>query len=210
MESRILLDLKGKENKIYEEISKVLDNYKNTSHLSNEFIVEGTLEKPLISIKYPGRKQLKLNPKRSNASQYGNLFDFVVVVHIKGKENISDFTFVKILDDFYKHKKYNKKFWKAIKEVYYNNKIPSKIPQLKGIDSLVFLSAIKWIWIQEDFNYKMGWEEVKSPTRYKLISKRGGNMSKGAGRAKSFGAMVLLNSSFFNFEEVKKIIAIFG
>lgn len=55
----------------------------------------------------------------------------------------------------------------------------------------------------------MKWDEVKSPTKYKLISKRGNSMSRGAGRAKFFGAMVLLKNNF-TIEEVKKIIPIYA
>jgi len=209
MSKRILLNLKGKENKIYEEITKALDPYKDTERFSNEFVVEGTLEKPIISIKYPAKKLVKLNPKRKNSAEYGNLFDFVVVIHKDGKENIADFTFEKILHDFEEHKKHSEEFWKAIKEVYYKNKIPSQIPKLKGIDPLLFLSAIKWVWIQEDFNYKLRWDEVKSPTRYKLISKRGSTMSRGAGRGKFFGALVLLKNGF-TIEQVKKIIPMYA
>jgi len=204
-----LLNLNGKENKIYEEITKALNPYRDTEKFSNEFIVEGTLGEPIISIRYPAKKMIKLNPKRANSAEYGNLFDFVVIIHKDGKENISDFTFEKILHDFEENKKQSDKFWDAIREVYYKNKIPSQFPKLKGIDPLLFLSAIKWIWLQEDFNYKMRWDEVKSPTRYKLISKKGSVMSRGAGRGKFFGAMILLKNGF-TIQEVKKIIPMYA
>ncbi len=209
MVNKILLNLKGKEENIYEELAKILDHYKDTEKFYNQFIVEGNLEKPIISIKYPGKKMIKLNPRRQNAAKYGNLFDFVVIIHKDGEENISEFTFEKILLDFEEYKKNSEEFWKAIKEVYYHNKIPNKLPRLQGIPTLTFLSAIKWIWLQEDFNYKMRWDEVKSPTRYRLISRRGNPISKGAGRGKFFGAIVLLKNGF-SIEEVKKIIPMYA
>ena len=209
MKNRFLLNLKGKEKNIYEELAKILDNYKDTETFSNEFVVEGTLEKPIVSIKYPGRKMVRIDTRRLNSARYGNLFDFLVVAHKEGEENISDFTFVKILHDFEKYKRQSEDFWAALKEIYYKNNIPDKIPKLDGINPLLFLSVIKWIWIQEDFNYKMRWDEVKSPTRYRLISKRGRTIGRGAGRGKSFGAMVLLKNGF-SIEEVKKIISIYG
>jgi hypothetical protein len=131
MSKRILLNLKDKENKIYEEITKALNPYKDTERFSNEFIVEGTLEKPIISIKYPAKKMVKLEPKRKNSAEYGNLFDFVVIIYKDGEGEISGFTFEKILHDFEEHKKHSEEFWKAIKEVYYKNKVPDKLPNLK-------------------------------------------------------------------------------
>ena len=41
------------------------------------------------------------------------------------------------------------------------------------------------------------------------ISKRGNSMSRGAGRAKFFGAMILLKNNF-TIEEVKKIIPMYA
>lgn len=209
MDKKTLFDLKGKENKIYEEIAKTLDPYKDEKPFSNEFVVEGTLEKPIILIKYPGKKLVKLKPKRKNSAKYGNLFDFVVVIYKDEKEEISEFTFEKILHDFEENKKHSNKFWKILREVYHKNKVPKRIPKLKGIDPKLFLFAIKWIWIQEDFNYRLKWDEIKSPTRYKLLSRRGNPMSGGAGRAKFFGALVLLKNGF-TIKEVKKIIPMYA
>ena len=209
MVEKILLNLKDKENKIYEEIAKALDPHKDKEPFSVEFIVEGALQKPIISIRYPAKKLVKLETKRKNSARYGNLFDFVVVIYDNGKEELSGFTFEKILRDFEENKKDSEEFWGLLKEIYYKNKLSKEPPKLKGIDSKLFLLAIKWIWLQEDFNYKMKWDEVKSPTRYKLISKRGNSMSRGAGRAKFFGAMILLKNNF-TIEEVKKIIPMYA
>ena len=205
----MLLDLKGKEKNIYEEIAKALDPYKDTEQFSNEFVVEGTLEKPIISIKYPAKKLVKLEAKRKSSAKYGNLFDFMVVIYNNGKEDINSFTFENILHDFQDNKKQSEEFWELLKEVYEQNILLREPPKLKGIDSKLFLLAIKWIWIQEDFNYKFRWDEVKSPTKYKLISKRGNSMSRGAGRAKFFGAITLLKNDF-SIEEVKKIVPMYA
>jgi len=67
---------------------------------------------------------------------------------------------------------------------------------------------LKWIWLQEDFNYKFSWKEVDSPVQYTLENKTGKPTSKGAGRAKFFAALILLKHHF-NFEEVKKIIPLY-
>lgn len=44
MTNKILLNLEGKENQIYEEITKALDPYKDTPLFSNEFVVEVTFK----------------------------------------------------------------------------------------------------------------------------------------------------------------------
>lgn len=102
---KVLLNLNGKESRIFEEIAKALDPYKHKKPFSTEFIVEGTLQRPIISIRYPGKKLQKLKPKRKNAAKYANLFDFVVVIYKNRREEISGFTFEKILHDFERNKK---------------------------------------------------------------------------------------------------------
>ncbi len=69
--------------------------------------------------------------------------------------------------------------------------------------------VLKWIWIQEDFNYKFRWDEVDSPTPYVLLTKRGTPTSKGAGRAKFFASMVLVKNDF-TVNEAKKIVQVWG
>lgn len=59
-------------------------------------------------------------------------------------------------------------FWKQIEELYYKNTITNTAPALPGIDPLLFLLMLKWIWIQEDFNYRLDWQEVNSPEKYVL------------------------------------------
>ncbi len=206
---KILLNCKGKEGKIYEEVAKALVPYRDEKPLSTEFVVEGTLERPIISLRYPGRKLVKLHPKRKNAAEYGNLFDFVVVIYQDGKEMISGFTFENLLHDFQDNKKRNDKFWELLKGIYYYNRLLEPPPKLQGIDSELFLLAIKWIWIQEDFNYKLRGNEVNSPIKYKLLSRRNKPMSRGAGRGKFYAALVLLKHSF-TIEEVKKIIPMYA
>ena len=80
------------------------------------------------------------------------------------------------------------------------------MPRLKGINSFLFLAALKWIWIQEDLNYKLSWEDVDSSIRYGLYNKKKKPMSKGAGRAKFFGALILAKSDYFTFEQITKTI----
>ncbi len=95
-------------------------------------------------------------------------------------------------------------------EIYFKNELTREPPKLHGIDSKLFLLTLKWMWIQEDLNYKLDWREVDSPEPYVLETKRGGRIKKGAGKAKFFAALVLLRSGYFTLEEVKKIIPPFG
>jgi len=208
MAQKILLDLGGKESVIYEEIAKSLAPFRNKKPFSMEFVVEGVIKRPIISIRYPGKKLTKLYPKRKNAASYGNLFDFVVVIY-KNKKELSGFTFENILHDFEDNKKNSTKFWKLLTELYYKNKLVKSPPKLKGTDSKLLLLALKWIWIQEDFNYKLNSKEINSPINYKLLSRKGKPMSKGAGRAKFFAALVLLKYGF-SIREVKKIIPMYA
>ena len=92
--------------------------------------------------------------------------------------------------------------------MYNTNTLIKEPPKLPGIDSKLYLLVLKWIWIQEDFNYRFGWEEVASPVRYVLETRTGTRTAKGAGRAKFFAALILLNHHF-TFEEVKKIIPLY-
>jgi hypothetical protein len=196
-------------NTLYNNLANELDPFKDKKPLSVKFIVEGTLEKPIILIKYPGKKCLKLKPKRKGACEYANLYDFVVVILNEGKEEISQFTFENILNDFEENKKMNEEFWKILANLYYKNEIMKDPPELKGINSKLFLLALKWIWIQEDLNYRLRCEDITAPTRYKLLSKKGKPMSRGAGRAKFFAALILLKNDF-TLDEVKKIISMYA
>ncbi len=196
--------------KIYQELASRLCLYREELPGSIIFIVEGTKDKPIIGIRYPGKKLRKRVVKqiRVNSALWANLYDFEVVVYKNGKEiKGNKFTFSTMMEDFYSHKKGNKKFWKCLLGIYERNMLTKAPPELKGINSKLFLLVIKWIWIQEDFNYRFSWEEVESPIRYVLENRTGTRTAKGAGRAKFFAALILLN--YFTLEQVKKIIPLY-
>ncbi len=112
------------------------------------------------------------------------------------------------MKDFQEHKIKSRTFWKLLESVYYKNSFNTKPPKLPGIDPLLYLLVLKWIWIQEDFNYRFKWQEVGSPVPYVLETKTGTITSGGAGRAKFFAALILLKNGF-TFEQVKKIIPLY-
>jgi hypothetical protein len=210
-EKIVELKIKNVKN-IYHEVAMALLPYRGKETCSVEFIVEGTKDKPIVGIRYPGRKVVKrkMKSKRVNVAKWGNLFDFAVVPYIDGKEvTEQEFTFEKILEDFEKNKKDNEEFWKLIEDIYYKNELLKEPPKLLGIDPKLFLLVLKWIWIEEDFNYKLGWKDVGSPIRYVLLSRRGKPTGKGAGRAKFFAALILLKHHF-TLKEVKKIIPLYA
>ncbi len=208
-----IIELKIKNPKrIYQEVAQALAPYREKAAGSILFIVEGTKKNPIVGLRYPGKKIKKRNLKivRSNSALWTNLYDFEVVPYKKGKElNTSKFTFAEMMNDFQENKKKSKKFWKAIEKVYKNNTTPKNLPRLPGIDSKLYLLMLKWIWIQEDFNYKFSWKDVNSPVRYVLRNKNDKPTSGGAGRAKFFAALVLLEREDFNYKEVKKIIPLY-
>jgi len=207
-----IIELKIKNNKkIYQELAKVLAPFREKPQGSILFIVEGTKQKPVIGIRYPGKKlkERKLKFVRSNSALWANLYDFEVVPFMKGKEvDTQKFTFTEIMKDFQENKVDSKEFWDILEELYNNNIITKKVPNLPGIDTYVYLLVLKWIWIQEDFNYRLNWEEVESPVRYVLETRTGSRTAKGAGRAKFFAALILLKH-YFTFEQVKKIIPLY-
>lgn len=206
-----IIEFKIKDDKnIYQEITKALCPYKNKKQGSTLFIVEGTKGKPIIGIRYPGKKVVKrqLTQIRSNSCLWGNLYDFEVVPFLKKENNNQKFTFEEIMRDFQEHKIKSREFWLLIEELYKNNTTTKKIPELNGIDARLFLLVLKWIWIQEDFNYKFNWKEVSSPIKYRLQTRTGTSTSRGAGRAKFFAALILLKYGF-TFEQVKKIIPLY-
>ena len=207
-----LIELKIKDpKKIYQELTTALCPYKNKPVGSMLFIVEGTRKNPIIGFRYPGRKLRKrlLKKPNKNSALWANLYDFEVVPFKNKKEiNTQKFTFGEIMKDFQENKRNNEIFWKQIEELYQNNTITRKPPKLQGIDSGLYLLMLKWIWIQEDFNYRFSWQEVNSPIRYVLETRTGSRTSKGAGRAKFFAALILLKHHF-TFEQVKKIIPLY-
>ena len=207
-----LIELKIKDpKKIYQELATALYPYKNKPVGSMLFIVEGTRKNPIIGLRYPGRKLRKrlLKKPNKNSALWANLYDFEVVPFKNKKEiNTQKFTFGEIMKDFQENKRNNEIFWKQIEELYQNNTITRNPPKLQGIDSGLYLLMLKWIWIQEDFNYRFSWQEVNSPIRYVLETRTGSRTSKGAGRAKFFAALILLKHHF-TFEQVKKIIPLY-
>jgi len=207
-----LIELKIKDNKrIYQELAQSLSPYKTEPQGAVLFIVEGTKKKPIIGIRYPGKKLRKrtLKIERANSALWANLYDFEVVPYKNGKElNTQDFTFELLMRDFQENKRNNKKFWEMLEKLYTDNSITKKPPKLPGIDPLLYLLVLKWIWIQEDFNYRFNWQEVESPVRYVLETRTGSRTAKGAGRAKFFAALILLKH-YFNFDLVKKIIPLY-
>ncbi|GBE55438.1 hypothetical protein BMS3Bbin15_01612 [archaeon BMS3Bbin15] len=210
----IELKIKSPKN-IYHELAVALEPYKERPTCSVEFIVEGTKDRPTIGIRYPGRKALnrvragRIKKVRANSAEWANLFDFLVIPYVSGKElTQGEFTFEKILRDFQDNKRKSEEFWELIEELYKHNTISKEPPKLPGIDSKLYLLVLKWIWIQEDFNYKLGWQDVNSHIRYVLETRTGTSTSKGAGRGKFYAALILLKHNF-NFDVVKKIIPLY-
>ena len=198
-------------NRIYQELTQALSPYKEKPQGSILFIVEGTKQKPVIGIRYPGKKlkERKLKFVRSNSALWANLYDFEVVPFERNKElDTQKFTFEELMRDFQENKRDSGKFWEIIEELHESNTLTKKVPSLPGINSRLYLLMLKWIWIQEDFNYRFDWKEVKSPIRYRLENKSGNPTSKGAGRTKFFAALILLKH-YFTFEQVKKIIPLY-
>lgn len=196
-------------SKIYQELAVVLCPHKDTP--ARLFIVEGTEENPVIALRYPGKKvkQRTLKKPNKNSALWANLYDFEVVPFENGKEVASQkFTFQEMMKDFQENKRDNGEFWMQIEEIYQNNTIAHEPPNLPGIDPKLYLLMLKWIWIQEDFNYRFNWQEVNSPEKYVLETRTGSTTAKGAGRAKFFAALILLKNNF-TFEQVKKIIPLY-
>lgn len=194
---------------IYKETVAALYPHKEKPQGTITFIVEGTTEKPLVGIRYPGKKlfRRKLKKPNKNSALWANLYDFEVVP-MDERFKTADFTYDAILKDFEQNKMKDKFFWKQIETLYCENNIINTPPDLPGIDSLLFLLMLKWIWIQEDFNYRLDWKEVNSPEKYILETRTGTRTGNGAGRAKFFAALILLKN-YFSFEQVKKIIPLY-
>jgi hypothetical protein len=179
---------------------------KDTKKIYQE--VEGTKDNPVIGIRYPGKKVKEREGQRLQV-KWANLFDFEVVPFKNKKEiTTNQFTFSEMLKDFDEHKKDSPEFWQAVRDVYYKNTIDREPPELLGINSKLYLLVLKWIWIQEDFNYKYSWEEVSSPIRYRLENRTGATTQKGAGRTKFFAALFLVQNDFA-LDIVKKIIPLY-
>lgn len=194
---------------IFKHLAHALLPYHTETVSSYLFIVEGTITKPRIGIRYPGYKlkQRTLKKPNKNSALWANLFDFEVVPFEKGKEGSSvNFTYANLLKDFEAHKKNSNIFWKIIVRVHSHNIIDKEPPKLGGIDSRQFLEMLKWMWIQEDLNYKLSWKEVSSEIPYRLQNKNGKPTIKGAGRDKFYAALILVHGNYFDAVSMRKII----
>ena len=194
---------------IFKHLAQALLPYHIKAVGSYVFIVEGTLIKPRIGIRYPGRKlkQRILQKPNKNSTLWANLYDFEVIPFEKGREGSSvHFTYPNLLKDFETHKKGSASFWKMIVQLHNHNIIDKEPPKLSGIDSRQFLEMLKWMWIQEDLNYKLSWKEVDSKIPYRLQNRNGGPTSKGAGRNKFYAALILVYENHFDAASMRKII----
>ena len=194
---------------VFKHLAQALFPYHTKATGSYLFIVEGTLAKPRVGIHYPGYKlkQRILKKPNKNSALWANLFDFEVVPFEKGKEGSSvRFTYANLLKDFEMYKKNDTSFWKMVVRVHGHNVIDKEPPKLDGIDSQQFLEMLKWMWIQEDLNYKLSWREVGSKMPYRLQNKNGGPTSKGAGRDKFYAALILVHENHFDAASMRKII----
>src|SRR3989304_5715675 len=96
-----------KDREIYHELALALSPYKEEKAGSIIFIVEGNKNKPVIGIRYPGRKLVKreLRLPRKNSVLWANLYDFEVVPYEKGREiETQKFTYEELIKDFEKNK----------------------------------------------------------------------------------------------------------
>jgi len=194
---------------IFKYLTRTLLPYHTKAVGSYLFIVEGTLAKPRIGIRYPGYKlkQRTLKKPNKNSALWANLYDFEVVPFEKGKEGSSvKFTYANLLKDFEIYKKDNVPFWEMIVQVHSNNIIDREPPKLGGIDPRQFLEMLKWMWIQEDLNYKLSWREAGSEIPYRLQNRNGSLTSKGAGRDKFYAALILVYENHFDAASMRKII----
>lgn len=191
---------------IFEDLSKVLDPYKERKAGSVKFLVDSSPDgKIRIFIKYPGRKvfKRKLKQNRLDSIHWDFLYDFLVVPEFGSKMlNEKDFTYRKILTDFDENKKHDNDFWSAILEVLEKNNVaPNCFSNLKGIDSRLFLYVLKWLWIQEDLNYRFNHKDFSAPTRYRLP--RG----KSLGRKKFFASLILVRTPYYTAKECSKLFS---
>ena len=195
-------------NEIYKYLAQVLPEYCERPEGSELFIVEGTKEEPRIGIRYPGKKLKKREFKvvRKNSALWANLLDFLVVPFENGVEQPANlFNYRDLLVDFEKYKKGNDSFWEMIVELRNHNIITKNPPKLEGIESRLFLEMLKWMWIQEDLNYKLSHSAVGSKIRYILQTKGGSTTSGGAGRDKFYAALNLIRTGEFNSSLAAKI-----
>lgn len=194
---------------VYKQLAKVLPQFRNEPPCSRLFIVEGTLRHPRVGLRYPGYKLMPRILKKPNkkSALWANLLDFEVVPFIMGKEESSKlFTYRILLKDFELYKKDNVGFWVRIEQLHKDNFIPHELPELRGIEPRQFLEMLKWMWIQEDLNYKLSSGDVDSSLHYRLQNKSGSATANGAGRDKFYAALLLVKHHKFDAGKVGKII----
>ena len=97
MTEKILLKIVNN-SEIYQELMKALIPFKDRPENSVEFIVEGELSCPMVSIRYPGRKVKRIREDNSKYTQWANLLDFLVIPYENGEEIPEKFTFENILE----------------------------------------------------------------------------------------------------------------
>ncbi len=196
---------------IYQELASFLIQYKDSPQGTHLFVVEGTLNNPIVALRYPGRKLVKrthkAKTKPKNFIEWANLCDFEVV-GFRNRVEIpkNELTYSKIFEDFAANKIKSATFCRLLDNLYKHNTITGEIPTLHGIDSKLFLLMLKWLWIQEDLNYKLSWREVNSKIPYRLQNRNGGPTSKGAGRDKFYAALILVHGNYFDAASMRKII----
>jgi len=105
-----------------------------------------------------------------------------------------------MISDFDEYKKQDENYWKAIVDLLEKNVVSDKdFSYLGGIDAKVFLYVLKWMWIQEDLNYRLNHAEFKCPTRYRLPT------GKSLGRKKFFASLLLVRTPYYNAKECSKL-----
>lgn len=213
MSDKILLSIPGpiSDLDICRKLATALVGYKDEPEGEKLFVVEGTADNPIVAIRYPGKKAHRRVFKRfrPGLAEWANLFDFAVVPFKDGAElDLKGFTFEHILRDYVTHKIANERLWELLTELHQNNVLSSEPPALGGIESRLFLLTIKWIWIQEDLNYRFKSDALNSSVKYTLENDKGARVS-GVGRKKFYAGFVLLRAGF-TLEEVFKIIPPYG
>ncbi len=191
---------------IYSDLAKQLDPFKKRKVGAVTFLVDSSPNgKVKVFINYPGRKVLNRNIKkpRVNSVHWDCLYDFLVIPSFNGKKlDQKDLTYRKILVDFESHKKQSAPFWKAVLLVLENNKVPVQtFSTLKGINPVLFLYTLKWLWLQEDFNYRLNHNDFECPTRYRLPT------GKSLGRKKFFASLLLVRTPYYTAKECFKLFS---
>lgn len=190
---------------LFEDLTRELDPYKKKPTTAITFLVDSSPDRRVkILIKYPGRKV----KERTGRIPWANLYDFLVVPKYNGKEvDTRKLQWRNLMTDFCGHKLQSNEFWKVLDGVYRNNEVDyGKVPKLGGMDPTLYLLLIKWMWIQEDLNYRFSSKDIRNcPTEYRNETK-GGSPTRGAGRKKFYAGLLLVKYHNFTPHEVGRII----